>query len=73
MKIFKILYNNCEFFIIILNNLLQLLRKYDRGDIPKNEWLDTITFKKIDEIFLVYTISFYYSILIFTFLHKHVY
>lgn len=28
----------------------KLLRKYDRGDIPKCDWLDALVFKEIDKI-----------------------
>ncbi|ORY40889.1 phosphatidylinositol 3-kinase [Neocallimastix californiae] len=35
-----------------MDKLNKLLRKYDRGDIPKNEWLDILTFKKVDNLLL---------------------
>jgi len=31
----------------------QLVRKFERGDIPKLEWLDRLTFKEIERVHAV--------------------
>ena len=33
--------------------LPQLMKKFERGDLPKNEWLDKMTFRRIEEIHTV--------------------
>lgn len=30
--------------------LEKLIKKYDRGDLPKSDWLDTLVFRKMGEI-----------------------
>lgn len=30
--------------------LSQLIKKYERGDLPKSDWLDRLTFRKIGEV-----------------------
>jgi len=35
-----------------MDKLNKKLREYDRGDIPKNEWLDNLLFKEIDNLLL---------------------
>jgi len=32
---------------------LQLMKKFERGDLPKNEWLDKMAFRRIEEIHAV--------------------
>jgi phosphatidylinositol 3-kinase len=32
---------------------LQLMKKFERGDLPKNEWLDNMAFRRIEEIHAV--------------------
>ena len=31
----------------------QLMKKFERGDLPKNEWLDKMAFRRIEEIHAV--------------------
>lgn len=31
----------------------QLMKKFERGDLPKNEWLDKMAFRRIEEIHTV--------------------
>ena len=33
--------------------VLQLVKKYERGDLPKTDWLDKMTFRKMEEIHAV--------------------
>ena len=33
-------------------------KKYERGDLPKSDWLDALTFRKITEIHAVCAMSF---------------
>ncbi|KAF5367144.1 hypothetical protein D9758_004029 [Tetrapyrgos nigripes] len=33
-----------------MGRLEQLVKKYERGDLPKSDWLDKITFRKMEEI-----------------------
>ena len=40
----------------ILNGLVQLVKKYERGDLPKSDWLDNLTFRKMEEIHAVRSI-----------------
>jgi len=35
---------------------MQLVKKYERGDLPKSEWLDKLAFRKMEEIHAVSTI-----------------
>lgn len=36
---------------------MQLVKKYDRGDMPKSDWLDAMAFRKMSEI---HTVGNYY-------------
>ena len=29
------------------------MKKFDRGDLPKNDWLDRLAFRRIEEIHVV--------------------
>lgn len=33
--------------------LVQLVKKYERGDLPKSDWLDKLAFRKMEEIHAV--------------------
>lgn len=33
--------------------MLQLVKKYERGDLPKNDWLDKLAFRRMEEIHAV--------------------
>lgn len=33
--------------------LSQLVKKYERGDLPKSDWLDKLTFRKMEEVHAV--------------------
>ena len=33
--------------------MVQLVKKYDRGDMPKSDWLDAMAFRKMSEIHTV--------------------
>ena len=35
---------------------VQLMKKYERGDLPKTDWLDKLTFRRMEEIHAVYLI-----------------
>jgi phosphatidylinositol 3-kinase len=35
----------------------QLVKKYERGDLPKSDWLDTMAFRKMEEIHSVCLLS----------------
>ncbi|KAJ4480107.1 atypical/PIKK/PI3K protein kinase [Lentinula aciculospora] len=41
-----------------MGRLEKLVKKYERGDLPKSEWLDRITFRKMEEIHAVRTSRF---------------
>lgn len=32
---------------------VQLVKKYERGDLPKSEWLDKLAFRRMEEIHAV--------------------
>jgi hypothetical protein len=34
-------------------NFCQLVKKYERGDLPKSDWLDKMAFRKMEEIHAV--------------------
>lgn len=36
-----------------LNHFGQLVKKYERGDLPKSDWLDNLTFRKMASIHAV--------------------
>ena len=38
--------------------VVQLVKKYERGDLPKNEWLDKMAFRKMEEIHAVRRITY---------------
>lgn len=46
-----------ESFSEITNTLTiwQLVKKYERGDLPKSDWLDSLAFRKMEEIHAVCT------------------
>lgn len=48
-----------------MGRLEKLVKKYERGDLPKSEWLDKITFRKMEEVHAV-CISFVYLSLFLT-------
>lgn len=39
-----------------MTSSLQLVKKYERGDLPKSEWLDKTAFRKMEEVHAVSTV-----------------
>lgn len=39
--------------VSLITELLQLVKKYERGDMPKEDWLDKLAFRKMEEIHAV--------------------
>jgi hypothetical protein len=37
----------------VIFHFLQLVKKYERGDLPKSDWLDKMAFRKMEEIHAV--------------------
>jgi hypothetical protein len=44
---------SCGEAIFSLVCRLQLVKKYERGDLPKSDWLDKMAFRKMEEIHAV--------------------
>jgi phosphatidylinositol 3-kinase len=42
---------------ILISFIPQLVKKYERGDLPKSDWLDTMAFRKMEEIHAVSSLS----------------
>lgn len=47
--------------ILTIQLLLQLVKKYERGDLPKSDWLDKMAFRKMTEIHAVHLIIYFLS------------
>jgi hypothetical protein len=41
---------------LVILTRMQLIKKYERGDLPKNDWLDKLAFRRIEEIHAVCTL-----------------
>ena len=39
--------------LVLVLTCSQLMKKFDRGDLPKNDWLDRLAFRRIEEIHTV--------------------
>ena len=40
--------------VSLITELLQLVKKYERGDMPKEDWLDKLAFRRMEEIHSVF-------------------
>jgi hypothetical protein len=40
-------------FLANIQRIQQLVKKYERGDLPKSDWLDKMAFRKMEEIHAV--------------------
>ncbi len=45
--------------------MVQLVKKYERGDLPKSDWLDALAFRKMAEIHAV-SRTYYMTLQVFT-------
>ena len=46
-------YHDFFFSFSFFTSSSQLVKKYERGDLPKSDWLDKLTFRKMEEIHAV--------------------
>jgi phosphatidylinositol 3-kinase len=47
-----------------MGRLEKLVKKYERGDLPKSEWLDKLTFRKMEEIHAVRSLAIHLILLV---------